>query len=50
MVPELKPTYRDSIGNQDRVLRLALEAEVKDETGNWIGAVWPIAISLLLPQ
>jgi superfamily II DNA or RNA helicase len=50
MLPELKPIYRESIGNQDRLLRLALEAEVKDETGNWIGAVWPLAVSLLVPE
>ncbi len=48
--PELKPADLENIANQDRMLRLALEAELKDETGNWIGAVWPIAISLLVPE
>ena len=49
-LPELKSADLENIANQDRILRLALEAELKDETGNWIGAVWPIAISLLLAE
>jgi hypothetical protein len=47
---DLTPIYRENVGAQDRMLRLALEAELKDEAGNWVGAIWPIAISLLLPE
>jgi hypothetical protein len=49
-VPALTATDLESIVNVDRMLRLELEATLKDEAGNWIGAVWPIAVSLLVPE
>jgi superfamily II DNA or RNA helicase len=49
-VPVLTATDLESIVNVDRMLRLELEATLKDEAGNWIGAVWPIAVSLLVPE
>jgi hypothetical protein len=48
--PQLAPIALENIKNRDRMLRLEIEASVKDESGNWIGAVWPVAISLLMPE
>ena len=48
--PQLAPTTLKNIEKRDRLLRLDLEASVKDEAGNWIGAIWPIGISLLIPE
>ena len=48
--PQLAPTALDNIEKRDRMLRLNLEASVKDESGNWIGAIWPIGISVLMPE
>jgi superfamily II DNA or RNA helicase len=48
--PELAPTALENIEKRDRMLRLDLEASVKDDSGNWIGAIWPIGISLLMPE
>ena len=48
--PELAPTALENIEKRDRMLRLHLEASLKDDSGNWIGAIWPIGISLLVPE
>jgi hypothetical protein len=40
----------ENIETRDRMLRLDLETSVRDESGNWIGAIWPIGISLLIPE
>jgi superfamily II DNA or RNA helicase len=48
--PQLAPTALQNIEKRDRMFRLELEASIKDESGNWIGAIWPIGISLLMPN
>jgi hypothetical protein len=48
--PQLAPAAVKNIERHDRRLRLDLEASVKDEAANWIGAIWPIGISLLMPE
>ena len=50
ILPELTPTDLEAIANLDRMLRLECEAALKDEAGNWIGAIWPIAVSVLVPE
>jgi hypothetical protein len=45
--PQLEPAALENIKRRDQLFRLELEAGVKDEAGNWIGAVWPISVSLL---
>jgi hypothetical protein len=46
----LTPTALKNIETRNRMLRLDLEASVRDESGNWIGAIWPTGISLLFPN
>jgi superfamily II DNA or RNA helicase len=47
-MPEMKEADLQNIVNLDRTFRLELEASLKDEDGNWIGAAWPIAMTLLV--
>jgi len=49
-LPEIKQTDLENIASLDRRLRLEIEASLKDETGNWLGAVWPIAVSILVSE
>jgi superfamily II DNA or RNA helicase len=48
--PEFKQAALENIKKRDEMYRMELEASVKDESGNWIGAIWPIGVSLLMPE
>ncbi len=49
-LPEISKTDLENIMSLDRRFRLEIEASLKDESGNWLGAVWPIAVSILVPE
>lgn len=49
-LPALAPTDLANIANLDRTFRLELEATLRAEGGNWLGAVWPIALSVLVQE
>jgi hypothetical protein len=48
--PEFTQAALENIKKRDQMYRMELEASVKDESGNWIGAIWPIGLSLLIPE
>ena len=47
--PNLPGGFLELVADQDKLLRTQLEAEVRDEQGNWQGAVWPLAVTILMP-
>jgi hypothetical protein len=49
-LPELSEAELQNIATLDRRFRSEIEASLRDEAGNWLGAFWPIAISLLVPE
>lgn len=48
--PRISEADLQTIVRLDQTFRMELEASLKDEAGNWLGAVWPIAVSLLLAE
>lgn len=48
--PDLGQSFLDEISSQDARIREELGSEVKDEEGRWHGAVWPLAVTVLLPK
>lgn len=46
----LSDDFLAHIASQDVRLRKNLETEVKDDAGNWQGAVWPLALTILMPE
>jgi superfamily II DNA or RNA helicase len=49
-LPVMNKPELDNIVALDQRFQLELEAAVRDEAGNWVGAVWPLAVSLLVPD
>ncbi len=47
--PNLPKEFLQQVTAQDKLLRTQLEAEVRDEQGHWQGAVWPLAVTILMP-
>ena len=47
--PRLDPALVSNAVKQDARIREELGAEARDEDGRWVGAVWPIAATVLLP-
>ena len=41
--------FLEKVSSQDVRIRKELCNEVKDEQGNWCGAVWPLGITILFP-
>lgn len=48
--PELDPTLIAHLVENDRHIRQELVDNVHDEDGRWIGAVWPVAATVLVPK
>lgn len=47
--PDLDQSFLNEVSSQDAHIREKLSSEVRDEEGRWHGAVWPLAITILLP-
>ncbi len=47
--PDLDQSFLEEILSQDAHIREELGSEVRDEEGRWRGAVWPLAVTVLLP-
>ena len=47
--PDLDQSFLKEVSSQDARIREELGSEVKDEEGRWRGAVWPLAVTVLLP-
>ena len=45
----LNQGFLEGVSSQDARLREELGSEVRDEEGRWRGAVWPLAVTILLP-
>lgn len=50
VVPELSEAELQNIASLDRRFRSDIEASLRDEAGNWLGAVWPLAVTLLVSE
>ena len=46
---DLNQGFLEEVSSQDALLREELGSEVRDEEGRWRGAVWPLAVTVLLP-
>ena len=46
---DLNQGFLKEVSSQDARLREKLGSEVRDEEGRWRGAVWPLAVTVLLP-
>ena len=49
-IPSLASDFVERIATEDRSLRKQLETELRNESGDWIGAVWPLAVTILLQK
>jgi len=47
---DLDQSFLEEVSSQDVCIREELGSEVKDEEGRWHGAVWPLAVTVLLPN
>ena len=47
--PDLGQSFLEQVSSQDVRIRDELGSEVRDEQGRWRGAVWPLAVTVLLP-
>ena len=47
--PDLDQNFLKEIESQDKRIREELGSEVRDEEARWHGAVWPLAVTVLLP-
>ena len=47
-IPDLE-RFLNEVSFQDAHIREKLSSEVRDEKGRWHGAVWPLAVTILLP-
>lgn len=47
--PDLDQSFLKEVSSQDAHIREELSSEVRDEEGRWHGAVWPLAVTVLLP-
>ena len=50
VVPELSEAELQNTASLDRRFRSEIEASLRDEAGNWLGAVWPLAVTLLVSE
>ena len=48
-IPDLEQSFLNEVSFQDAHIREKLSSEVRDEKGRWHGAVWPLAVTILLP-
>ena len=48
-VLDLNQGFLEEVSSQDTRLREELGSEIRDEEGRWRGAVWPLAVTILLP-
>lgn len=48
--PALKPEFIERLVDEDARIRQELKLGLQDENGHWIGAVWPIAATVLKPN
>lgn len=47
--PDLDQSFLNEVSSQDAQIREKLSSKVRDEEGRWHGAVWPLAMTILLP-
>ena len=48
--PELSAAFATRLVEEDARIREELGADMREEGGRWIGAVWPVAATVLIPQ
>ena len=48
--PELSAAFAARLAEEDARIREELGADMREEGGRWIGAVWPVAATVLIPQ
>ena len=48
--PKLDPVLAARLVEEDARIREELCDNVRDESGRWLGAVWPVAATVLVPQ
>ena len=48
--PELNPALITLLAEEDTRIRQELTDDVRDENERWVGAVWPVAATVLIPK
>ena len=48
--PKLSPALRTLLAKEDACIRQELVDDVRDEDERWVGAVWPVAATVLVPK